>query len=81
MRCILYDLCVGFSNIVVCACVCAFVCVCVFVSSPARPSRQQRHRANSDSAVSGNIRVHAGKLMGMPHSILHAVSTFQFNAA
>lgn len=49
--------------------------------SPARPSRQQCHSANSDSAVSGNICVRAGKVMGMPHSILHALSTFQFNAA
>lgn len=46
----------------------------------ALPSRMLHRRVNSDSAVSGNIRLRAEKLIGMPHSILHAFNTFQFNA-
>lgn len=46
----------------------------------ALPSRTLHRRVNSDSAVSGNIRLRAEKLIGMPHSILHAFNTFQFNA-
>lgn len=38
----------------------------------AQPSRTLHHRLNSDSAVSGNIHLHAERLIGMPHSILHA---------
>lgn len=46
----------------------------------ARLSRPLHHRMNSDSAVSGNIHLHAERLIGMPHSILHAFNTFQFCA-
>lgn len=50
------------------------------VRGAAQHSRTLRQRVNSDSAVSGNIHLHAETLIGMPHSILHAFNTFHFSA-
>lgn len=65
---------------------CHCVCVCMWGEAErerrvAQPSRTLHHRVNCDSAVSGNIHLHAERLIGMPHNILHAFNTFQFNVA